>query len=69
MKKITRRLMAVMLCALLAFASGCAEAQESANAQMIVVLADGTEQMLPMEQTITSLGETVYWLDLSMMSE
>ena len=69
MKKITRRLLAVMLCAMLALVSPCATAQGTVTAQMVVALADGSQQMLPVEQVTTSLGETVYWLDLSMMSE
>ena len=59
MKKITRRLLAVLLCAMLAFP--CAGALADVTAQMIVTLADGTEQMLPVEQVATSLGETVYF--------
>ena len=69
MKKITRRLLACLLGAALWLASPCALAQQAAAAQIAVVLEDGSQQALPVQMTVTATGETVYWLDMSVVTE
>ena len=68
MKKITRRLLAFALFAVLAFAAFGAPAQEKLTAQIVITLEDGTEQALPVQMVPGSAGDTVYWLDTSVIA-
>ena len=68
MKRITRRLTAAVLSACLAISPVCAFAQQTA-AQVDLPLSDGSFMQLPVQTVITSTGETVYWLDMSMLTE
>ena len=71
MKTITRRLLALALCAVLAIASPCALAQENAlyAAHVSVTLEDGTQTMIPVQMVTSYADETVYWLDMSQLDE
>ena len=70
MNRITRRLLAVMLSAVLALSAPCAFAQEGAVTALITVLtADGSQQQIPVDVLVTSAGEQVYWLDMSLLTE
>ncbi|MBQ6859670.1 MAG: hypothetical protein IJO02_09695, partial [Clostridia bacterium] len=68
MKKITRRLLAFALCAALALCAPCALAQEGLMAQIVINMEDGTQQVLPVQMVPGSAGDTVYWLDTSMVT-
>ncbi|MBQ2834318.1 MAG: hypothetical protein IJE71_06895, partial [Clostridia bacterium] len=67
MKKIIRLLSAVMLIALLGLMAPCALADGAA--QMVITLGDGSQQVIDVQQLTTSLGETVYWLDMSALDD
>ena len=71
MRKITRRLTAAVLSACLALApfGAFAESPQGIMAQVVLPMQDGTQMTLPVQTVITSAGETVYWLDMSMLDE
>jgi len=71
MKKITRRLSAVVLSAALAFASPCVLAQDmyAPAAQVMITMEDGSQQALSVQMLVTATGETVYWMDMSLLAE
>lgn len=76
MKKIIRRLTAFALCAILVMAMPLASAQELftpegvlLTVQIVVTLADGTQSDLPVTPVTNTLGNTVYWVDESMLSD
>ena len=71
MRKITRRLTAAVLSACLALAplGVFAESPQGIMAQVVLPMQDGTQMALPVQTVITSAGETVYWLDMSMLDE
>ena len=70
MKKITRRLAAALLCALLVLCAPFAAALTgAAGAQVQIWLADGTGQTLPVQIVTTSLGDVVYWLDQTQLTD
>ncbi|MBQ7825061.1 MAG: hypothetical protein IJ337_01755, partial [Clostridia bacterium] len=71
MRRITRRLTAAVLSACLALApiGAFAEQPQQIVAQVEAPMGDGAALVLPVQQVITSSGETVYWLDRSMLSE
>ena len=68
MKKITRRLLAFVLCAALALCAPCAFAQNGQMAQIVIALEDGTQQAFPVQTVQGSAGDTVYWLDTSLVT-
>ncbi|MBR5301467.1 MAG: hypothetical protein IKU38_01360, partial [Clostridia bacterium] len=68
MRKITRRLTAAVLSACLAF-SPVGVLADQTIAQVQLPMADGTSMLLPIQTVVTSSGETVYWLDMSILSE
>ena len=68
MKRITRRLTAAVLSACLALSPVGAFAQQNA-AQLELPLGDGSSMQLSVQTVITSSGETVYWLDMSQLSD
>ncbi|MDO5377669.1 MAG: hypothetical protein Q4G52_04970, partial [Clostridia bacterium] len=71
MKQIIRSVLALTLCALLALASPLAlvaEGMESFFAQVIFTLPDGSQAAAPATAVTTTLGDTVYWVDQSMMT-
>ena len=76
MKQIIRRLTALALCAILMMAMPLASAQELftpegvlLTVQIVVTLADGTQSDLPVTPVTNTLGNTVYWVDESMLSD
>ena len=70
MKKITRALAAVLLCALLMLCAPFAAAMEGVTgAQVQIWLADGSTQALPVQIVTTSLGDVVYWVDQTVLTE
>ena len=71
MRRITRRLTAVVLSACLALAplGAFAESPQGIAAQVVLPMQDGTQMALPVQTVVTSAGETVYWLDMSMLDE
>ena len=71
MRKITRRLTAAVLSACLALAplGAFAEQPQIITAQVHAPMSDGTQLVLSVQSAITSSGETVYWLDSSMLSQ
>ena len=76
MKKIIRRLTAFALCAILAAAMPLASAQElftpegvSLTVQIAVTLPNGTLSFLPVTPVTSTMGDTVYWVDESMLSD
>ena len=73
MKRITRRLTAAVLSACLALSPVGVWAEQPMDPQMTAQVAlplnDGTSMLLPVQTVITSTGETIYWLDMSMLSE
>ena len=71
MRKFTRRLTAAVLSACLAMApmGALAEWPMAPVAQVELPAGDGMQMMLPVQSVIASTGETVYWLDISMLSE
>ncbi|MDO5300610.1 MAG: hypothetical protein Q4F18_14365, partial [Clostridia bacterium] len=72
MKRIIRRLMALMLCAMLALASPLAAIAEDVlpvfYARVELAVEDGV-MAFDVQQTTDSQGETVYWLDTSAFDE
>ena len=68
MKKITRRLLAFVLCAAMALCAPCALAQDGQMAQIVMALEDGTQQALAVQMVPGSAGDTVYWLDTSLVT-
>ena len=69
MKKITRALAAVLLCALLMLCAPFAAAMEGVTgAQVQIWLADGSTQALPVQIVTTSLGDVVYWVEVGAMA-
>ncbi|MGN0777083.1 MAG: hypothetical protein ACI4MM_10455, partial [Candidatus Ventricola sp.] len=68
MRKITRRLTAVVLSACLALAPLGVFAQ-GIEAQVVITMQDGAQASLPVQVLTTSAGETVYWLDMSVLDE
>ena len=71
MRKITRRLTAAVLSACLALAplGAFAESPQGIAAQVVLPMQDGAQMALPVQTVVTSAGETVYWLDMSMLDE
>ena len=69
MKKFTRRFSAVVLSAALALASPCALANEYSAAQVMITAQDGSQQALHVQMAVTSSGDTVYWMDISQMTD
>ena len=69
MKNISRRLLACLLGAALALAAPCALASQATTAQIELVLEDGSQQVLPVQLATAFTGETVYWLDMSAVTE
>ena len=76
MKKIIRRLTAFALCAILVMAMPLASAQElmtpegaMLTVQIAVTLPDGTLSFLPVTPVTSTMGDTVYWVDESMLSD
>ena len=76
MKKIIRRLTAFALCAILAAAMPLASAQELftpegvlLTVQIAVTLPNGTLSFLPVTPVTSTMGDTVYWVDESMLSD
>ena len=76
MKKIIRRLTVFALCAILAAAMPLASAQELftpegvlLTVQIAVTLPNGTLSFLPVTPVTSTMGDTVYWVDESMLSD
>ena len=76
MKKIIRRLTAFALCAILAAAMPLASAQELMTpegglltVQIVITQPDGTMSLLPVTPVTNTMGNTVYWVDESMLSD
>ena len=70
MKKITRALSAALLCALLLLCAPFAAALEGVTgAEVQIGLPDGSVQALPVQIVTTSLGDVVYWLDQTQLTE
>ena len=69
MRRITRRLTAAVLSACLALSPVCAFADVQMSAQVELPMSDGAMMLLPVQMVITSTGETVYWLDMSLLSD
>ena len=73
MRKITRRLTAAVLgvCLALSPIGAWAEApmDELITAQVELPMNDGASMLLPVQTVTTSTGDTVYWLDMSALSE
>ena len=76
MKKIIRRLTAFALCAILVMAMPLASAQELftpegvlLTVQIAVTLPNGTLSFLPVTPVTSTMGDTVYWVDESMLSD
>ena len=72
MNRITRRLSAVVLGAalLLSPVKTMAEmVQMPVQAQVVITMEDGAQHILPVQTVTTSEGETVYWLDMSLLME
>ena len=68
-KKFPRLLLCAMLCTALALSPLSALAQGQAiYAQMAVTLPDGSQQLIPAQTVVTSMGDTVYWVDYSTLS-
>ena len=65
MKKAVRRVLAVMLCALLALGAlpACAQEGSPLFVQVALTLGDGTQVLIPAQTVTTTLGDTVYWVD------
>jgi len=71
MNKITRRLTALALCVMLALTPPLAAAQDAQgwSALVLITLGDGSQAYVPAQLVITTLGDSVYWVDQSMLSE
>ena len=76
MKKIIRRLTAFALCAILVMAMPLASAQELftpegvlLTVQIAVTLPNGTLSFLPVTPVTSTMGDTVYWVDESTLSD
>ena len=76
MKKIIRRLTALALCAMLALAAPLAGAQELTTPEgapltvlIAITLPNGTLSYLPVTPVTNTMGDTVYWVDESMLSD
>ena len=71
MRKTTRRLTALVLSACLALAplGAFAQTPQGTAAQVVITMQDGAQASLPVQVLVTSAGETVYWLDMSMLDE
>ena len=70
-KTIIRRLAAAALGAalLLSPVGVFAEAEPTLPlAQVVITMEDGSVQQLPVQMVTTSTGETVYWLDMSLLT-
>ena len=67
MKSIIRRIAAVLLCAMLALAVLPAAAQDlsALAAQVVGTLEDGSPFYAGAEPVVTTLGDTVFWVDMS----
>ena len=73
MKKLIRRLTAAMLCAILALAAPLAMAEDipllqgemTLSAQLNIQLPDGSAKAIPVDTVVTSMGDTVFWVDES----
>ena len=69
MKNIVRLLLCAVMCMMLALAPSAVCAQEqNVFAQMAVTLPDGTQEFIPAYPVVTSMGDTVYWVDYSMLT-
>ena len=76
MKQIIRRLTALALCAILMMAMPLASAQElmtpegrPLTVQIVITQPDGTMSLLPVTPVTNTMGNTVYWVDESMLSD
>ena len=72
MRKITRRLTAAVLSACLAISPMAAFAEQPLTmpmAQVEIPTGDGAYMVLPVQSVITSTGETVFWLDVSTLTQ
>ena len=76
MKQIIRRLTALALCAILMMAMPLASAQELMTpegglltVQIVITQPDGTMSLLPVTPVTNTMGNTVYWVDESMLSD
>ena len=65
MKRIIRRAAALMFCALLVLVAPLAAAQDvsALSAQVVVTLPDGSQQSVPATTVVTTLGDSVFWVD------
>ena len=70
LKRIISRLLAAVLCATLALSAPAAAladvamvSAEGVSAQAVVTLGDGSQTAIPVDAVVTSLGETVFWID------
>ena len=65
MKKAVRRVLAVLLCAMLALCAlpVCAQEGDALFVQVALTLGDGTQVLIPAQTVTTTLGDTVYWVD------
>ena len=61
MKKTVRRVLAAMLCALLALCAlpVCAQEESALSVQVALTLGDGTQVLIPAQTVTTTLGDTV----------
>ena len=76
LKKIISRLLAAVLCVTMALgvpAAALADiamvSAEDGSAQAVVTLGDGSQTAIPVDAVVTSLGETVFWIDSEWLSE
>ena len=69
MRRITRRLTVAVLSACLALSPLGALAEPMMTAQVELPLNNGSLMLLPVQTVITSTGETVYWLDMSLLDD
>lgn len=70
MNKLNRLLLCAMLCVVLALSPLVAlgEGAQSFFAQVAVSLPDGSQQLIPAAAVVTSMGDTVYWIDYSQLT-
>ena len=70
MKSIIRRITAVLLCAMLALAAPLAAAQDvsALQAQVTATLEDGSPLVVDAVAVVTTLGDTIFWVDTSYLS-
>ena len=68
-KKLRRLMLCAMLCTALALSPVCALGQEqTVFAQMAITMPDGSQLRIPAQTVVTSMGDTVYWVDYTLLT-